>query len=142
MVAVGLWAVALGGRAMIALPVAFVSAMMAGFVLALSGIALPVVEPMILASVIALGVAVALVARVDLRLGVGIVALFGLFHGAAHGGEMGGAGALAFGAGFVTATAALHLAGIGLGLGLARSTVGLRVAGAVTAVAGVALAIA
>jgi urease accessory protein len=141
MVAVGLWAAAMGGRAMLALPLAFVGAMVAGFGVALMGVTLPVVEPMILASVIALGVAVALASRVDTRLAVGIVALFGLFHGAAHGGELGGAGALAFGAGFVVATAALHLAGIGLGLGLARSGLALRVAGVATAVAGVVLAI-
>lgn len=142
MVAVGLWAVAMGGRAMIALPGAFVGAMVAGFGLALWGVTLPVVEPMIAASVVALGVAVALAARLDMRFGVGIVALFGLFHGAAHGAELGGAGALAFGAGFVVATVALHLAGMGLGAVIARSTAAMRVAGAVTAVAGVALAVA
>lgn len=142
MVAVGLWAVAMGGRAMVALPGAFVAAMVAGFGLALWGVTLPAVEPMIAASVMALGVAVALAGRVDMRFGVGIVALFGLFHGAAHGAELGGAGAVAFGAGFVAATVALHLAGIGLGAGLARSTMAMRVAGAVTAVAGAVLAIA
>ena len=141
MVAVGLWAAVLGRRAMVGLPVAFVGAMGAGFALALAGVTLPGVEPMILASVVALGVAVALALRADLRLAVGIVALFGLFHGAAHGGELGVAGAAPFALGFVVATVALHLAGIGLGLALSRSRWALQVAGAATAVVGVALAI-
>jgi len=68
MVAVGLWAVAMGGRAMVALPGAFVGAMVAGFGLALWGVTLPVVEPMIAASVVALGVAVALAARLTCAL--------------------------------------------------------------------------
>jgi urease accessory protein len=141
MVAVGLWAAMLGRKAMIAMPLAFVGAMAVGFAVALWGVTLPAVEPMILASVVALGVLVAMATRVDLRLAIGIVALFGLFHGAAHGGELGVAGALQFGIGFVAATMALHLAGIGLGLGLGRSPVAMRIAGAGAAVAGVFLAV-
>jgi urease accessory protein len=142
MLAVGLWAAATGGRAMLVLPGAFVAAMAAGFALALSGISLPAVEPMILASVVVLGVAVALTLRLGLMQSVGIVALFGLFHGAAHGGELGLAGAAGFGAGFVAATVLLHLAGLGIGLVLGRSPVALRLAGLTTAAAGVAIALA
>src|SRR6218665_1199043 len=54
MVAVGLWAAQIGGRALWAVPAAFVSMMAAGFLLALSGIELPFVEPAILASVVGL----------------------------------------------------------------------------------------
>jgi urease accessory protein len=51
------------------------------------------------------------------------------------------ASGLAYGLGFVAATALLHVAGIGLGLALGRPSFGAltRVAGAATALAGVAL---
>lgn len=55
MVAVGLWAASLGGRAFAALPVGFVGAMTLGFLVSLGGLALPMVEPMILVSVLVLG---------------------------------------------------------------------------------------
>lgn len=45
-----------------------------------------------------------------------VVGIFALFHGHAHGGELGEAGALQFGIGFLIATALLHVAGIGSGL--------------------------
>ena len=41
MVAVGLWAAVIGGRAIWALPLAFVSAMLAGGALGMAGVALP-----------------------------------------------------------------------------------------------------
>ena len=58
MVAVGLWAGVNGGRAVWAWPVAFVSVMLVGGALGMTGIALPMVEPGILASVIVLGLLV------------------------------------------------------------------------------------
>ena len=147
MVAVGLWAALLGqkgeARALWTVPAAFVVAMAAGFGLALAGVALPLVEPMILASIVVLGLAVALAARIDVRLSAGLVALFAIFHGHAHGGELAGAGALEFGLGFLVATAGLHAAGVGLGLTAVRFGHGLlRLAGAGAALAGLGLAVA
>jgi urease accessory protein len=141
MVAVGLWAAQLGGRAVFAVPAAFVSTMLLGFVGGLSGLSLPLVEPVIAASVLALGLLVASSARLPVGLGAGLVGAFALFHGVAHAGELGGAGAWQFGLGFVAATAALHAAGIALGLGLSRFTGALlpRALGAGTALAGLAL---
>ena len=143
MVAVGLWAAVLGGCALWSLPVAFVVAMGLGFVLSLAGMPLPLVEPMILTSVIILGVLVALAARLPLVAGMGIVAVLALFHGHAHGTEMGGAGALAYLFGFASATALLHGAGLVLGMGLARVAHGraLRGMGATVAALGAALAV-
>jgi urease accessory protein len=146
MVAVGLWAAMLAGRAVWALPGAFVGAMLAGFGLALAGAPLPLVEPMILASVVALGLLVALAVRMPLGGSLALVAAFGLFHGHAHGGELGGAGALGFGAGFVLATALLHGFGVALALALTRGLAGargqqvLRALGALAAATGVWLA--
>ncbi|MCR8550346.1 HupE/UreJ family protein [Salipiger sp. P9] len=143
MVSVGLWAALLGGRAIWMLPVSFVAAMCAGFLLALAGLMLPFVEPVILASVMVLGVAVALAARVPAGLGAAVVAVFALFHGYAHGTEIGGATALTYLGGFAVATALLHGAGLALGLVLSRwvSPALTRVAGGAVAIVGAALAV-
>lgn len=143
MVAVGLWAAQIGGRALWGVPAAFVATMAVGFGLALSGVDLPFVEPAILASVVALGLLVAMAVKLDTVASAAVVAVFALFHGHAHGGELGSAGAMQFGIGFVAATALLHIAGIGLGLGIARlagGAIAARLIGAVTALAGLALA--
>ncbi len=142
MIAVGLWAAQIGGRALWVVPTAFVSMMAVGFALAVAGVGLPFVEPAILASVVALGLLVAMAVRLDIAASAAIVGVFALFHGHAHGGELGSAGALAFSVGFILATAALHVAGIGLGIALQRlSGSGLlaRILGGVTALAGAAL---
>ncbi|WP_099826908.1 HupE/UreJ family protein [Oceaniglobus indicus] len=127
MIAVGLWAAVLGGRAVWTLPVAFVGAMMAGFVLAVSGYALPLVEPMILVSVLALGLAVALSLRLPVSAAAGIVGVFALFHGHAHGGELGAATALTFGAGFAISTAFLHGVGVVIALAAGRALSGSKI---------------
>ena len=142
MVAAGLWAARIGGRALWIVPSAFAGTMVTGYALALSGIGLPFVEPAILASVIALGLLVAMAVRLPVSASAAIAGVFALFHGHAHGGELGSAGALQFGIGFVIATALLHVAGIGLGIAAGRFAHGgivSRIAGALTALAGTAL---
>ena len=142
MVAVGLWASQIGGRALWLVPAAFVGTMAFGFGLAVAGVDLPFVEPAILASVVALGLLVAMAARFDTAASAAIVAAFALFHGHAHGGELGAAGAASFSIGFVVATALLHAAGIAIGIGVARIANGAilaRIIGGLTAVTGVAL---
>ena len=119
MVAVGLWAVQLGKRALWLLPAAFVSAMTVGAALGMGGVRLPFVEPAILASVIGLGAFVAFAARMPLGASAATVALAALFHGQAHGSEMPvNASGLFTAIGFVLATAALHAAGIACGFTL------------------------
>ena len=142
MIAVGLWAAQIGGRALWVVPLAFVGTMAFGFVLAMAGISLPFVEPAILASVVALGLLVAMAVRLETVACAAVVGVFALFHGYAHGGELGAAGALPFSAGFVIATTLLHAAGIGLGLGIGRLSSGRvisRILGGLTAFAGLAL---
>jgi len=149
MIAVGLWASMIGKRAVWAVPAIFVCMMIAGFGLALMQMPLPFVEPMILASVIVFGFALAIAVRIDARLCAVLVGLFALFHGHAHGGEIGDAGAMQFTFGFVLATALLHLAGIGIGLLAPRISASLdlssntpyRALGAVTIVTGVLLTV-
>ncbi len=145
MAAVGLWAAQLSSagdsKALWAVPAGFVAAMAAGFGLALAGVALPAVEPAILASVVALGLVVALAVRLPAAAGAAAVGLFALFHGHAHGGELGAATALQYGIGFVASTAALHLGGMGLGLTISRLHPQIaRLLGGLTAVAGLSLA--
>ncbi|WP_374633725.1 HupE/UreJ family protein [Paracoccus sp. (in: a-proteobacteria)] len=137
MVAVGLWAAtAIDRRGIWALPLAFMGAMLIGGILGASGIALPAVEPAILASSVILGLAVALALRPSLGFALPVVAAFGIMHGHAHGAEGPASGLMAYAAGFVLATGALHLAGIGLGrLGATR------ILGAATAAAGMALVV-
>ncbi|WP_276120697.1 HupE/UreJ family protein [Pararhizobium qamdonense] len=142
MIAVGLWAAQIGGRALWVVPTAFVGTMAFGFALAIAGVHLPFVEPAILASVVALGLLVAMAVRMETGACAAVVGIFALFHGYAHGGELGAAGALPFSAGFVVATALLHIAGIGLGLGIGRLSSGRiisRMIGGLTAFAGLAL---
>lgn len=145
MIVVGLWAAQLGGRAVWSVPTAFVSAMVIGFLLALTGVILPVIEPMILASIIVLGLVAALALRPGLPAAMAIVGIFALFHGAAHGGELGRAQAWQFGAGFALATAGLHAIGVGVALLFAqalRDGAGrvLRAMGALTSLCGLFLA--
>ncbi|MFC0407049.1 HupE/UreJ family protein [Roseomonas elaeocarpi] len=141
MVAIGLLAGLLGGRAVWALPAAFLGGMAAGGALGMAGVALPMVEVGIAASVIVLGAAVALALRLPLAAVAGAAVLFGLFHGHAHGAEMiEGAGAVTYAAGFLLATAALHALGVAVGRlqsGPARFLA--RGAGAAMAVAMLAL---
>ena len=128
MVAVGLWAGLLGGRAMLALPAAFLGGMALGGVLGLGGTGFPMMEAGILASVIILGALVASSARLSLVAALPLVAAFGLLHGNAHGLELAdGTGAFGYALGFLAATAALHGAGVVGALRLAALPV--RIAG-------------
>ena len=116
MVAVGIWGAILGRPLIYALPVAFPVVMAAAGVAAIAGMTLPPVEYGIAASVVILGGAIALDWAPPPWVAILIVALFALFHGYAHGRELPSmADPVAYSAGFVTATGALHLAGIGIG---------------------------
>jgi urease accessory protein len=145
MIAVGLYAASLGGAALWLVPFAFVGMMVVGGALGYSGIPLLLVEQAIGLSVVAMGLAIALGVRLPVAIAMGLVGLFALFHGHAHGGEGAElASFLAYASGFIVATVALHAAGIGLGLaldrlGTAQADYLRRVAGAVGALAGVSL---
>ena len=84
---------------------------------------LPFVEPAILASVVALGLMVALAVDLPVAVGAAIVGLFALFHGHAHGTEVAESiGGLEYMAGFALATASLHAVGIGFALMMQRAS--------------------
>ena len=143
MVAVGIWAAQIGGRAMWLLPAAFVAAMLGGGLVGMTGVSLPMIEFGIVASVVLLGGLIALQSRLPLPVTMLLVALFALFHGHAHGLEAPTAAApVLYASGFALATALLHGAGIGLALiasGLSSVRV-VRLAGGAIAAGGLALA--
>ncbi|HEV7268257.1 MAG TPA: HupE/UreJ family protein [Falsiroseomonas sp.] len=137
MLALGVWAGILGGKARLQLPLAFLSAMAAGAALGMAGVVLPLVEAGILASVIVLGALVAAWCSLPAVAALPLVAAFGLLHGHAHGTELPG-GALGYAAGFLVATAALHATGLLLTIrtGFGEPRRALRVAGAAASAVG------
>jgi urease accessory protein len=121
MVAVGMFAATLGGRALWAPPLAFMAFMLVGGALGMAGMPLPFVELGIALSIVVLGLAIAVRCDWPLTLAVALAGIFAVFHGHAHGAEMPlGATAAAYAAGFVAATGLLHLAGIAVGLSIFR----------------------
>jgi urease accessory protein len=117
MIGVGLWAAQRGGRAIWLIPVAFMLVMTVGGILGMAAIYLPFVEPGILASVLLLGIFIMMAIRLPLAASIGLVGLFALFHGHAHGAEMPHTVAgLTYGLGFLVATGLLHAIGVGSGL--------------------------
>ena len=145
MIAVGLWAAQQGGRATWLVPAGFLTAMAAGGWLALSGLSLPAVEPVIVLSVLLLGMAVATSLRTLAPVGAALTSAFALFHGHAHGAELPMAAEPAtYVIGFLVATAALHAIGIALGrtLTFPAGRVLVRLCGGAAAVTGLALLVA
>lgn len=140
MVAVGLWAGLVGGKARFAYPAAFVGTMVLAGIWGMSGMPLPGVEIGIGLSVVALGLAIAFNVAPPLAAGVAVCALFAIFHGHAHGAELPeDASGFTYAAGFVVATMSLHGIGLVLATLLATHAPRLtRLAGGAMAVAGVA----
>ena len=140
MMAVGLWSAlsATSARRIWLAPVAFVGMLLVGALLGLNGLALPAVEPMIAASLLVMGLLVATRAKLPLGVTAGVVGMFAVFHGIAHGTELAGGGnGFAPLLGMLVATIALHLAGVGLGLALRSHSVWWpRVVGGLTALLG------
>jgi len=147
MTVVGVWSalVARSPSDTLRLPLTFVTLMLAGAALGLSGFGLPAVEPMIAASLLVIGLLVALKARLPQWAGMAVVGGFAVFHGYAHGAELPATaaalpGVLAYIGGFALATLSLHVAGIVAGTAVRERAGWLaRVAGAGVALYGVGL---
>jgi urease accessory protein len=145
MILVGIFAYQLGGRALWLVPLTFVGVMALGGFLGVAGVPIPFIETGIALSVIVLGAIVAFGARIPVAVAMGIVGLFAIFHGHAHGSEMPlDASGVAYGLGFMLATAILHAVGIGIGflIGMTSKTLGnnvYRVAGGLASLAGIAI---
>lgn len=135
MFAVGLWAAQHRGRAVWMIPLTFVSVMVVGGLIGLSGATVPGAELGIAASLLALGGLIATATRFRPSLAMLIVGFFALFHGYAHGHEMPSEmSALSFSAGFVAATLLLHGAGIAAGFYLQKQRRVVAFAGSAIAV--------
>lgn len=144
MVAVGLWATQMGGRALWLVPSSFVLVMIMGGVVGFLNVPLPFIEQGILLSVLVLGVLIAGAFHFPLLYSALLVGIFAIFHGYAHGAEMPAeSGTFVYVAGFALATALLHVSGIvpGLFIKSAKLQMLTRFAGGAVALSGVYLAI-
>ena len=130
MLAVGVWAAQLGGRAKWLVPSSFLACMAVAASVGMSGIVLPMVESGIATSVLLLGLLIAFSIKLPIALSASIVGLFAVFHGYAHGAEMPQLSTpWVYGIGFMLSTAALHGLGLLLGSGLHKKAAGLRAIG-------------
>lgn len=121
MVAVGVFAFVLGGRALWLVPLSFVAMMGVGFLLGVGQIEMPFVELGIALSSVVIGGVAALGRPMPVVAAMGLAGAFAIFHGHAHGAEMpADAGGLNYALGFMLATALLHAAGIAAAMGVAR----------------------
>ena len=140
MVSVGLWGAFLGRPLIYVLPMVFPAMMAVGGAMGMVGVPVPPVEIGIAVSVLALGSAIAARWTPRIAVAVGLIAIFALFHGYAHGAELPSiADPIAYSVGFVLATGMLHLAGIALGLIELRpgGATAIRVTGGLVAATGV-----
>lgn len=132
MLAVGFWAAKSSGGMRWKLPLTFMVFMAIGASLGLMRLAIPGVETAIAASLIAMGVVLAVNLPIATIASVVLVAVFALFHGLAHGVELGGANNQLVLIGMLSATALLH------GLGYVLGAQQLKIRGFINA--GLALA--
>jgi urease accessory protein len=138
MASIGLLAAQQGGRLFWRLPLAFLGMMAVGAAAGVAALPLPMVEAGIATSVLVLGLLLASGARLPVGASLVLAGLFALLHGYAHGAEAPPSASLAYGLGFLAATAALHLMGMALGIGMRRvhSPLLLRAGGVAIAAAG------
>ncbi len=140
MLAVGIWAAMQKGKQQLAVPAVFLTLLLAGFITAVNGVQLPLVEGTIASSVLVMGLLIAGMARLPAALSLPLIGLFALSHGFAHGSELGAASALTFAAGFIASSLTLHLAGGTLSARLLSKVPTLtRIAGAAMALTGAGL---
>jgi len=123
MLAVGIWsAMAYPSlKRAVYIPLSFSSILLFGALMGIAGMQVPLVEPLIMASLLVLGLMLAGMARLSLITGSALVAFFAFFHGAAHGMELpeGGPASL-FIVGFMLSTLFIHCAGMVAGAIMTR----------------------
>ncbi|NOT66157.1 MAG: HupE/UreJ family protein [Methylotenera sp.] len=111
MLAIGVWAAKLCGKARWQLPLTFVAIMAMGAVLGLSDLGFAHVETAIAASVMAMGVLLIMRLPMSKMMQLSITAMFALLHGMAHGAELQLQSSSAAIVGMLVATAMLHSLG-------------------------------
>jgi urease accessory protein len=141
MVAVGLLAGRMGGRAVWLLPASFMTIMAVGGLLGMAGIALPFAEFGIACSLVAFGCLLGSGRDMTVAMTMALVGFFALFHGHAHGTEVArDISGVAYEAGLLVATGILHALGVGVALASTRhrriAKPFLRFSGGIVALAG------
>jgi urease accessory protein len=122
MLAIGLWAAQMGGRATWMLPCVFVGATALGGVFGSMGWPLVGGEVWIAGSVLMLGALVVWARKFSLSAAGSFSAICGLAHGHAHGLESAmGTSSGAYAGGFLVATILLHLLGLAVGMAMVRT---------------------
>ncbi|MFK7805792.1 MAG: HupE/UreJ family protein [Anaerolineae bacterium] len=147
MVAVGFLSAQMGGRAIWTVPAAFVGVMAVGAILGIAGVPVPLVEYGITGSVLILGLGILANRGIPEWAAIALVSVFAFFHGNAHGTELPELSEtigliIAYIAGFLIATAGLHVIGALIGIMAIRSDSGkmaMRITGGVIAAIGVFL---
>ncbi|TNV10187.1 HupE/UreJ family protein [Buttiauxella sp. B2] len=140
MIAVGAWSSQIGGRAIWIVPSAFVCFMLLGGLAGFENIELPGTEIAVSLSVVLLGTAIALKQKLPVAIAATATALFGVFHGYAHGYEMPlMSNKVAYTLGFLGTTAMLHVIGAVGAYYLLKNPAGdklLRLLGTVSVICG------
>lgn len=111
MFAVGIWAAMQRSNYSYKLPVTFLLMLVAGYALGLNSISMPFIEAGIASSVLVLGLVILFTTKLPHAASIPLISLFAMYHGMAHGFEIGMANAALFGLGFITSSALLHIAG-------------------------------
>jgi urease accessory protein len=143
MLTVGMWSALAfqhSSRKMWAVPVAFAALLLVGGLMGFAGVDLPIVEPMIAASLLVLGVMVATQIKLPVAFGAALVGAFAIFHGVAHGSELPAQQAVASLSGMVLGTMTLHISGMLFGRFVLNRNVWLpRLTGTAVALLGIGL---
>jgi len=115
MIAIGLSAAMMGGRALWLLPGIFLAMMMVGAGLNVGGLTIHSAETWVALSVLASGLMVWRQRQLPIAFAASLAALFALSHGYVHAAEA-GSSLTSYAAGFLLTTAVLHGVGISIGL--------------------------
>ena len=142
MLAVGLWAASFRGAVRWAMPALFIIVMVFGFIIGHAGGTLPHLEQTIAASVLVLGVLVALAKPAPVWFAATLVSGFALFHGVAHGFELGLGSPWQYVLGFSLSTCLLLSLGLAIAYLYKPHTWIIRLTGVLMGLIGVLLIVA
>lgn len=132
LLAVGLWSAEQQGKSRWWIPATFLAMMIAGAVVGMQSGAISIGEHLIISSVLVFGGMIAMMWRPSLSVGLPVLSIFALAHGAAHGAEMPAAGSpVGFVLGFSLAAAGVIATGFASGTLIRRvaESKGVRIAG-------------
>jgi len=138
MLAVGIWAGKMGGKASWRVPLAFIIIMFVSALFSQGLVSMPLIENGIAVSLLLLGLFIVLAVKLPVAMGMIVVSLFAVSHGVAHGVELPvAASPFWYVSGFFLTTALLHAVGVMAGASRNdKSLMFIRLAGAFIATTG------